>query len=167
MNKYIAAIIESEYKQYGLYDVKFKKSTTVGSNLCVYLDVVHRRYEKNSHGYCKRVFYDYLLEEDIKKFLFYYFYDTKRKNFDKSELMSEDNIIVIGTIELKRYMKDGHLTRWCPMLFDSKSKFSTNFKKNIIKRIDEIGFTKTLKEFEYIKGLKISRASIYNIIKRK
>ena len=167
MNENIKAIIENEYRQYGLYDVKIKKTTTVGTNLCVYLDVIHKRNETNSHGYCKRIFYDYLSDEDIKESLFYYFYDTKRKNCEKNELMSEENIIVIGTIELKRYVKNGHLTRWCPLLLDSKSKFSTNFKKNVIKRINEFGVSKTYKELCSIKGLKISRASIYNLAKSK
>lgn len=165
MNEHIINIIEAEYRQYGLYDVKIKKCISAKNNLYVFLDVKHRRNGTSSHGYSKRIFYDYLSDSHLRSTLSYYFYDTKRDDVAKEELMSEENIIVIGTIELKRIKKDGHITKYYPALITSKSKFSVAFKNYITESVNKIGATQTYKNLNSVKGLKISKATIYNLNK--
>ena len=166
MNEHIIKIIEAEYKQYGLYDIKIKKYFSSGHNLYVFLDVIHRRNGTTSHGYSKRAFYDYLSDSYLRSTLANYFYDTKREDIPKAELMQEEGIIVIGTIELKRIKKDGHITKYYPLLITSKSPFSTTFNEYIVKSANEIGVAQTFKELNSAKGLKISKATIYNLLKK-
>ena len=165
MNEHIAKIIEAEYRTYGLYDIKIKKCFSSGRNLYVFLDVIHRRNGTTSHGYSKRNFYDYLSDKYLRSTLSNYFYDTKTEEISKDKLMQEEGIIVIGTIELKRIKKDGHITKYYPLLITSKSPFSTTFKEYIVGSANQIGVTQTFTELNSVKGLKISKATIYNLLK--
>ena len=66
MNEYLANIIAANYRQYGLYDVNILETSSNSADMCVLLDLHHRRMGNHSHGYYKRIFYDYILETEIK-----------------------------------------------------------------------------------------------------
>ena len=166
MNEYIAKIIESYYKTFGIYKVKIVKSVSSNSNLCVYLDITFAKNVELPYGSTKRVFYDYLSDKEIEDELYDYFYYTKRDQIDKKDLMSEQGIIVIGNIELKKVKRNGHIETYHPLLIQSKSKFTENFKKYIVSSCDINGVSATQKELSSLKGLKISKTTIYNLLNK-